>query len=148
MNDQRKNGTAAFSPRATTLRIQRLLATPINLVRIEFAGDDVRGLARVGTVAVYGPFVAIGYLFLVAGLARLCAIRVGWGWSLLLLGAVHVAIGGVGLATGARQASSRVDSVAEPDFAPVDEDAEESADTLVTPFPHPPAFPPRTRTPL
>jgi hypothetical protein len=138
---------AAFvSPRSATLRIQRLLATPINLIRIEFTGDDVRGLARVGSVAIYGPFVVIGYLLLVAGLARAAAMRFGWGWSLFLLGTAHILIGAVGLATGAPKAAPTVYPVVEPELVQEEDDAADRRITLVKQSSNPPAFPPRSRT--
>ena len=144
----REQGTkAAFaSPRSTTLRIQRLLATPINLIRIEFTGDDVRGLARVGSVAIYGPFIVIGYLLLIAGLARAAALRFGWGWSLFILGTAHVLIGAVGLAAGGPKAAPTVYPVVEPELVKEEDDAADTRTTLVKQSSSPPAFPPRTRT--
>jgi hypothetical protein len=144
----REQGTkAAFaSPRSTTLRIQRLLATPINLIRIEFTGYDVRGLARVGSVAIYGPFIVIGYLLLIAGLARAAALRFGWGWSLFILGTAHILIGAVGLATGAPKAAPTVYPVVEPEFVQEADGAADTRVTLVKQSSNPPAFPPRTRT--
>jgi len=147
-----QNRAVSFSPRATTLRIQRLLATPINVVRIEFTGDDVRGLARVGTLALYGPLVLIGYLLLLGGLARLVAMRVGWGWSLFILGGAHVLIGLYGLTAGGHQVPARVYPVVDPEVG--EDGVSERLDTLVSsastsePISTPPAFPPRTRTSL
>ena len=142
MND--RIGAIRLKARVPMLRIQRLLGTRINLVRVEFMGDDVRGLARLGALLMYGPFVVIGYLFLVAGLARLIALRVGWGWSFFMLGGAHVLIGLYGLATGQQPDAEAAYPVLEPDIDGSDDDAADRLDTLVTGQSTPPAFPPRT----
>jgi hypothetical protein len=154
----RINGdTRSSEVRKQTLRIRDFLATRLKLIRIEFTGADGIGVARFGRMALYAPILLVGYLLVLAGVARVVALMVGWGGSLFLLGGAHLALGFVGVWIGRDPSSTAHFPIVEPDLA-LDDAVFERANTLVTALldtsrpatppstrPQPPSFPPRTR---
>jgi hypothetical protein len=83
-----------------TLRIVDFLSTRVQAVQLELIGVKDANVTRLGTALVYWPFLAIGYLLLLASVLRLAALAMGWAPTAALLGCVHVAIGAWGMARG------------------------------------------------
>jgi hypothetical protein len=76
-----------------TLRIVRLLDTRVRLLRLELVGQEQPLMSQVGVLVLFVPFLAIGYAFLLAALARVLARGLGWTAALFLIGVVHLALG-------------------------------------------------------
>jgi hypothetical protein len=137
-NDQSLSSRSSH-PRGT-LRIKRLMATQLKLLRLEVIGQDHPLLARAGALLIFGPFLLVGYAFVLAAAVRFLAIRIGWGAGLLLLGVVHLLIGAWGMRRGrALVFAQSYDVLApecEPESAVTDRFQFDSAVTL--PSLHPP----------
>lgn len=101
-----------------TLRIVRLLQTPVRLLRLELVGQEQPLMSQVGALVLYGPFLAVGYAFLLAGLARVLAQRMGWSPALFLIGAVHLALGAWGVRRAGFNISATSFDVVDPECAP------------------------------
>jgi hypothetical protein len=83
-----------------------LLSQHLALARLEF-GEETRGLGRaIGTVALFVPLLVVGYAMLCFGLAFALAHWLSLPGAVLLVGAVNLVLGGVGLWT-ARKAFVR-----------------------------------------
>jgi hypothetical protein len=101
-----------------TLRIVRLLDTRVRLLRLELVGQEQPLMSQVGALVLYGPFLAIGYAFLLAGLARVLARGTGWSGALFLMGAVHLALGAWGVRRARFTSSATSFEVVDPECAP------------------------------
>jgi hypothetical protein len=86
--------------RLKTLRIVDLLSTRVQAVHLELIGVKDAHVARLGTALVYLPFLAIGYLLVLASWMRLAALATGLALAAALFGCGHVAIGAWGMARG------------------------------------------------
>jgi hypothetical protein len=88
--------------RETAEDLMELVAAQVKLMRLELVGD-VRSLGtRLVRVAIFLPLAAVGYAFLVGAGAYALGKRIGFGWSLALIGAVHLAAGAWGLVRATR----------------------------------------------
>lgn len=76
----------------------KLVTEHIELARLELSQEARTLGGQVARLLVFLPFVLIGYLFLCAALAALLSRWLGWGGSLLLVGALNALGGGVGIA--------------------------------------------------
>lgn len=65
---------------------------PLRAVRMEVVGRNV-DVASVGRLIVYGPALLLGYVLIVASVTRLLALALGWSAALLVMGALHAALG-------------------------------------------------------
>jgi hypothetical protein len=75
----------------------RLVSQHIELARAELA-QDVRGMGMdVASIAVFVPFVLVGYLFVCGALAALLAQWLGWAGALGLVGGANLVGGGIGI---------------------------------------------------
>jgi hypothetical protein len=91
-----ERGIAALVGRMTD-GFSRLVSQHIELARAELA-QDVRGMGLdVASIAVFVPFVLVGYTFLCAALSALLAQWVGWAGALALVGGANLVGGGVGI---------------------------------------------------
>lgn len=75
----------------------RLVSQHIQLARAEL-GEDLRAMGLdVARIAVFVPFVLVGYLFVCGALAALLARWLGWAGALALVGGVNLVGGGFGI---------------------------------------------------
>lgn len=75
----------------------KLVSQHIELARAELA-QDVRGMGvDVASIAVFVPFVLVGYLFVCGALAALLAQWLGWAGALAVVGGVNLVGGGLGI---------------------------------------------------
>ena len=88
--------------RTTAEDLVELVTAQVKLVRLELLGDARELGARLTRVAIYVPIAVIGYGFVAAAAAWALATRIGLVWSLLAIGAVHLAAGTVGLIRAVR----------------------------------------------
>jgi hypothetical protein len=100
--------------RGGTLHIVDLLNTRVQAVDLELIGVKDANLTRLGTALVYLPFLAVGYLLLLASVMRLAALAIGWAPAAALFGCVHIAIGAWGVTHGRTVGSARRYEVADP----------------------------------
>jgi hypothetical protein len=84
-----------------------LVSQHIQLARLELSAEARALGGQVARLLAFAPFVLIGYLFLCAALASWLSRWLGWSGSLLLIGAVNVLGGGVGIALALRALSRR-----------------------------------------
>jgi hypothetical protein len=84
-----------------------LVSEHLALLRLELSQEAREWGAQVGRLLAFAPFVLIGYLFLCAALAAFLSRWIGWGGSLLLVGAVNVLGGGIGVAVALRALERR-----------------------------------------
>jgi hypothetical protein len=74
----------------------KLASQHIELARVELA-QDMRGMGMdVASIAVFVPFVLVGYLFVCGALAALLAQGLGWAGSLAVVGGANLVGGGLG----------------------------------------------------
>jgi uncharacterized membrane protein YqjE len=82
----------------------RLVSQHITLARMELAEDAKAMGLDVARIAVFVPFVLVGYFFVCGALAAALAPWLGWAGALALVGAVNL----VGGAAGILRAVSRL----------------------------------------
>lgn len=85
----------------------KLVTEHIELARLELSEDARAWGGEVGLLLAFAPFVLVGYTFLCAAGAAALSRWIGWAGSLLLVGGVNVAVGGVGIAQAVRQLKRR-----------------------------------------
>ena len=88
--------------RETAEDLMELVAAQVKLTRLELVGDARALGVRLVRVAIFLPIAVLGYGFAAAGGAYALGTRIGFGWSFALVGVVHAAVGGFGLARAAR----------------------------------------------
>jgi protein-S-isoprenylcysteine O-methyltransferase Ste14 len=88
--------------RETAEDLMELVAAQVKLMRIELHGDARNLGARLVRVAVFLPLLCIGYAFTMGALAYALGTQIGFAWAFALLGVVHAAVGGWGLAIATR----------------------------------------------
>jgi uncharacterized membrane protein YqjE len=75
----------------------QLLAQHVELARIEIA-EEARSVSQVlGTLALFTPLLVVGYAMLCFGVAFALAPLLSTPGAVLLVGALNVVVGGVGL---------------------------------------------------
>lgn len=94
--------------------------------------------------------LGVGYLLVLAATTRAMAFYLGWGPTLLLFGAAHLAFAFVGLLPTVRGAAAEAQTAGGPGWHLGEEDvASPRAEAAAPPrasLVHPPTFPPRTRS--
>jgi len=88
--------------RDTAEDLVELVSAQVKLLRLELLGEARILGVRLVRVAIFLPLAVLGWGFLAAGAAWALGTRIGLGWSLAVIGAVHGMVGGVGLARAAR----------------------------------------------
>jgi hypothetical protein len=88
--------------RETAEDLMELVAAQVKLTRLELVGDARALGVRLVRVAIFLPLAVLGYGFAAAGGAYALGTRIGFGWSFALVGVIHAAAGGWGLAHAAR----------------------------------------------
>jgi hypothetical protein len=88
--------------RETAEDLMELVAAQVKLTRLELVGDARALGVRLVRVAIFLPVAVLGYGFAAAGGAYALGTQIGFGWSFALVGVVHAAVGGFGLARAAR----------------------------------------------
>jgi hypothetical protein len=84
-----------------------LVSEHLALLRLELSQEARAWGAQVGRLLAAAPFLLIGYLFLCAALASFLSRWIGWSGSLLLVGAVNVLGGGIGVGVALRALGRR-----------------------------------------
>jgi uncharacterized membrane protein YqjE len=85
----------------------RLVSQHLTLARMELA-EDAKAMGRdVARIAIFVPFVLVGYLFLCGWLAVVIAPWLGYAGALLVVGAVNLVGGGVGIMGAVSRLKSR-----------------------------------------
>jgi hypothetical protein len=84
-----------------------LVSEHLALLRLELSQEARAWGAQVGKLLAAAPFLLIGYLFLCAALASFLSRWIGWSGSLLLVGAVNVLGGGIGVVVALRALGQR-----------------------------------------
>ncbi|XXF75767.1 phage holin family protein [Myxococcaceae bacterium GXIMD 01537] len=75
----------------------KLVSQHLQLARAELA-EDVRGMGLdVAQLAIFVPFVLVGYFFICGAVAALLAPPLGWAGALAAVGGVNLAGGGYGI---------------------------------------------------
>ena len=121
--------------RIPTQRIVDLIATRVQSVKIELIGQDSRILDRLGAVIVFIPMVIVGYAFVLASATMLLGRAIGWGWSLFLFGAAHLALGVWGIVRGRPVGVFQHQEVLEPQIAAdVPDDSATARDGILDAF--------------
>jgi uncharacterized membrane protein YqjE len=88
--------------------LAQLLAQHVALARLEL-GEESRSLGRaLGTLALFVPLLVVGYAMLCFGLAFALAAWLSLPGAVLLVGAVNLVVGGVGLWTARKAFAHRV----------------------------------------
>jgi len=75
----------------------RLVSQHLTLARMELAEDAKAMGVDVARIAVFVPFVLVGYLFVCGALAAALASWLGWAGALAVVGAVNLVGGGIGI---------------------------------------------------
>lgn len=88
--------------RETAEDLMELIAAQVKLLRVELSGDARLLGARLVRVAIFLPLAVLGWGFLAAAGAWALGTRIGFGWAFAIVGLVHAAAGGWGLARAAR----------------------------------------------
>lgn len=104
-SEQTERGLAAMVGRVAD-GFSRLVSQHLTLARLELAEDVKAAGADVARIAVFVPFVLVGYLFVCGALAGVLATWTGWAGALGLVGGVNLVAGGVGVARAARRLSA------------------------------------------
>jgi hypothetical protein len=128
-------GRSKFLRLPNTLRISRLLATRLKLVRVEVVGQDHPALARASTFLLYVPFIVVGYAFALAAVAWFLALEIGWGGALLLMGVGHLLVGAWGVRRAPVPAAAETFDVLSPECEPDDAEPPETSSTLLDLYP-------------
>jgi uncharacterized membrane protein YqjE len=75
----------------------QLIAQHVTLARIEL-GEEARSVSRsLGTLAVFTPLLVVGYAMLCFGVAFALSPVLSMPGAVLLVGAVNLVVGGIGL---------------------------------------------------
>lgn len=104
-SEQMDRGLAALVGRVAD-GFSRLVSQHLTLARLELAEDVKAAGADVARIAVFVPFVLVGYLFVCGALAALLSAWLGWTGALALVGGVNLVGGGVGVARAAKRLSA------------------------------------------
>jgi hypothetical protein len=84
--------------RATAEDLVELVTAQVKLGRLELLADARALGRRLTRLLIFLPLLVLGYGFLAGAAAWALAQLVGLGWSLAIIGAVHAAAGGWGMA--------------------------------------------------
>lgn len=85
----------------------RLVTQHLQLARMELA-EDTRAMGLdAARIAVFVPFVLVGYLFVCGALAAVLATWLGWAGALALVGGLNLAGGGGGIFLAVRRLRTR-----------------------------------------
>ena len=85
----------------------RLVSQHITLARMELA-EDAKAMGRdAARIAVFVPFVLVGYVFVCGALAAAIAPWLGWAGALGAVGAVNLVGGGIGIMGAVSRLKSR-----------------------------------------
>jgi uncharacterized membrane protein YqjE len=75
----------------------QLLSQHVALARLEL-GEEARSVSHaLGTLALFTPMLVVGYAMVCFGVAFVLARWVALPWAVLLVAAVNLAVGGVGV---------------------------------------------------
>lgn len=112
--EQTERGLTALVGRMTD-GFSRLVTQHLTLARLELMEDARVMGSDVALIAVFVPFVLVGYFFLCGALAVVLAGWLGWAGSLAVVGGFNLVGGGLGIARAARrlQAHAVMDDTAE-----------------------------------
>jgi hypothetical protein len=99
---ERGDGVLALA-RQTAEGMAELVGNHLKLARLEFTGDLLKVVTRARLIVLLGALVLVGYALVMAGLAVLVSGMRAVGTSLLLVGAAHVGICGLGLLSAVRR---------------------------------------------
>jgi hypothetical protein len=103
--EQTEHGFSALVGRMAE-GVSRLMVQHLALARAEMA-EDARAMgANVARIAIFIPFVLVGYTFVCGALAVLLARWLGWAGAFALVGALNLVIGGVGASLAAARLKS------------------------------------------
>jgi uncharacterized membrane protein YqjE len=113
--EQTERGVAALVGRMAD-GFSRLVTQHLQLARVELAEDAKAMGLDVASIAVFVPFLLVGYMFVCGALAALLAPFTGWAGALAVVGAVNLVGGGLGILRAVKRMQSRQmmdDSVSE-----------------------------------
>ncbi|NNB95622.1 phage holin family protein [Corallococcus exiguus] len=114
-SEQTDRGVAALVGRMAD-GFSRLVTQHLQLARVELAEDAKAMGLDVASIAVFVPFLLVGYAFVCGALAAVLAPWTGWAGALALVGAVNLVGGGLGILRAVKRMKSRQmmdDSVSE-----------------------------------
>lgn len=114
-SEQTDRGVAALVGRMAD-GFSRLVTQHLQLARVELA-EDAKALGLdMASIAVFVPFLLVGYAFVCGALAAVLAPWTGWAGALALVGAANLVGGGLGILRAVKRMKSRQmmdDSVSE-----------------------------------
>jgi Putative Actinobacterial Holin-X, holin superfamily III len=96
MNSQDNDEGFGNLLRGTADAAGRLLASHLELARLELIEGASKIARPASAVALFAILTTIGYALLVLGIAAWLQPKLGWAVALLLLGTPHILLGGVG----------------------------------------------------
>jgi hypothetical protein len=88
--------------RATAEDLVELVTAQVKLMKLELVADARHMGARLARLAIFVPFVILGYAFAAGAGAYALGTRIGFAWSFALFGVVHAAVGTFGVIRAAR----------------------------------------------
>jgi uncharacterized membrane protein YqjE len=104
--EQTDRGVAALVGRMAD-GFSRLVTQHLQLARMELAEDAKAMGLDVASIAVFVPFLLVGYAFVCGALAALVAPFVGWPGALGLVGALNLVGGGLGILRAVKRMQAR-----------------------------------------
>ncbi|MFZ5471997.1 MAG: phage holin family protein [Myxococcota bacterium] len=107
MSPSNANGSLSGHLNQLAEGLGRLFSHHLQLAKLELSGDAQAIGAAVARLAVFIPFVVVGYAFLCAGVALLLLRLMPAYASALLVGGINVVGGGVGLYVASRKLKGR-----------------------------------------
>ncbi|MCY1034483.1 phage holin family protein [Corallococcus sp. BB11-1] len=105
-SEQTDRGVAALVGRMAD-GFSRLVTQHLQLARLEIAEDAKAVGLDVASIAVFVPFLLVGYAFVCGALAALLATWLGWAGALALVGGVNLVGGCFGILRAVKRMKSR-----------------------------------------
>lgn len=96
------DGIAAML-RGTADAMGHLFGAHLKLARLELMGDARTVGQRVASILCFALLTTLGYAFIALAVVAALQTTIGWAPAFLLVGGVHVVLGGVGVAIALRK---------------------------------------------
>jgi hypothetical protein len=103
MSTQNNGDGIANLLRGTADAMGHLFGAHLKLARLELIGDARTVGQRIASILCFALLATIGYAFLAIAAVAALQITVGWATAFLLLGALHLVLGGIGVAVGIKK---------------------------------------------
>lgn len=84
-----------------------LVREHLNLARLELMGDAKALGGDAAKVAIFAPFLLVGYVLVCVALGVFVGQALGMGWGFLIVGGVNLLVGGIGVGRALSQLKTR-----------------------------------------